>query len=286
MAELSYDDFAYHAYTTAYFKLEASEDKQSDIVFYGYQEEVGELLNNTDHPEALTSKLWGQEVDPAVGQQLDEDETSEAGDVLYFVTAAGMLRNISLREMMLDGLERYTGQSDITASETFSAFDGQLRGRMSDPVPQDYRPNYHTLKLWDFAPFHDTLHIVLSEPTYAKGPLQLIGDGRYALERLHSNFGRFMLPESSNDDEFIASAGLVLGGLSIVLQHRFNSSMKAAALNNIAKRERRLERKALLYGNDPERSRPAHVPRPQLGSDESTRNNLLEAALPFNVEHL
>lgn len=280
MTELTYDDYTYHAYTTAFFKDEVDAEEQSKIVFYGYQEEVGELLTDETYPEELTSKLWGLPVSHDASDALDHNKTSEAGDVLYFIAAAGMIRNISLREMMKAGLERYTGQTDISGLETFSHFDHSLRNNMGEPVPLNYRPNYHTWKVWDFAPFEDTLDIVMSEPTYAKGPLRLIGDGRYALDRLHSTFGRFMLPETSNEEEFISAAGLVLGGLSIVLQNRFNSSLEVAARNNINKRERRLAAHTLRHGKDEERSRLSSEPRPTLSAEESTYLNLLNADLP------
>lgn len=190
-----------------------------------------------------------------------------------------MLRNVPLRDMMHQAVERYTGMASM-GNETFAALDHQLSDRMSPAVPADYRPDYHTWSLWDFAPFEDTLHIVMAEPAYAKGPLTLIGDGRYALERLHRTFGRFMLPEYGREEEFLASAGLVLGGLSIVLQHRFDSSLTVAAQNNIAKRERRAASQSLRDGQDIERSRPAGQPRPQLDEQAITRHYLHDAPLP------
>jgi hypothetical protein len=91
---------------------------------------------------------------------------------------------------------------------------------------------------------------------------------------------RFISPESSTDEEFLAAAGLALGGLSIVLQARFNSSLHAAALNNIEKRERRQRSGALKDGLDIERSRAFGVSRSRLTYEESEQNNLLSAPLP------
>jgi hypothetical protein len=151
---------------------------------------------------------------------------------------------------------------------------------MDDRVPSGYRPNYHTWKQWDFAPFEDGMHILLREPAYAKGPLKLIPDGRYALERLHSTLGLYMSPESGSEEEFLAAAGLALGGLSIVLQNRFNSSLEAAAVSSIRKRERRQAAGALENGADPERSRRQDKQRVRISLSDNTTRNLLEAPLP------
>lgn len=259
MSELSFDDYAYHAWTTAFFLEQEDAADRFHTVFYGYNEEVDELLADDRFPQELTAQLWGHDVEPGIAAQLSHSLTAEAGDILYYITAAGLLRNIPLRELMHEGLGRYTGENPALADETFQEFDERLHGRMAAPVPTGYRPSYSTWKLWDLAPFVDTMHIVLAEPAYAKGPLTLIGDGRYALDRLHSTFGRLMLPELGSDEEFLASAGLALGSLSVVLQHRFDSSLTAAAENNIAKRERREQSGTLRSGTDIERSRRPHT---------------------------
>lgn len=280
MIEISADDYAYHARSTAYYLDYQDKHEQWNTIFYGYNEEVNELLTDKTYPRELTAKLWGRAIDTEVATRLDADKRSEAGDVLYFINAAGMLRGIPLRDMLAEGLKRYIGQVPVAMTESIGDFDQHIAGRMGTAVPEDYKPDYHTWKLWDFAPFEDTLHILLSEPTYAKGPLQMIGDGRYALERLLSTFGRFMRPETGKEEEFVSAAALTLGGLSLVLQHRFNSSLEEAAQNNMAKRERRLELETLEAGEDSERSRPAHEARPQISIEQNTANNLLNAPLP------
>lgn len=279
MSKRSFDDYAYHAWTTAFFLDNPDPAARNDAVFYGYNEEVSELLDDEDYPRELTATLWGWDVDADIAAYLQQSKTSEAGDILYYVTASGMLRNVPLRDMMHQAVERYTGAAAIGV-DTFEDFDARLQDRMSPAVPTDYRPNYHTWTLWDFAPFEDTLHIVMAEPAYAKGPLTLIGDGRYALERLHRTFGRFMLPEHGSAEEYIASASLVLGGLSIVLQHRFDSSLAAAVDNNIDKRERRAAAQSLAAGQDAERSRPIDQPRPRPSSDDITAHHLHNAPFP------
>lgn len=280
MTEISADDYAYHARSTAYYLDYPDERKQWDTVFYGYNEEVNELLTDKIHPKELTAKLWGWNVETKLTSILEADKVSEAGDVLYFINAAGMLRGIPLREMLIEGIKRYTGEIPIAMNEMLSDFDYHIAGRMGEAVPEEYKPNYHIWKMWDFAPFEDTLHIVLSEPTYAKGPLRMIGDGRYALDRLLSTFGRFMMPETSKEEEFVSAAGLALGGLSLVLQHRFNSSLAEAAQNNMAKRERRLVFNTLVAGDDSERSRPVNQPRPRIDIEQNTAENLLNAPFP------
>jgi hypothetical protein len=279
MNRLSFDDYAYHAWTTAYY-LDKPEAEQADIIYYGYNEEVGELLTDETHPVELTSKLWGIEVADDVSVTLNREKVPEAGDILYFIAAAGMLRGIALRDIASEAAVRYTGEYPVDEIETFSQLDGLLHGSIGDRVPDGYKPNYHTWKQWDFAPFEDGMHILLREPTYAKGPLKLIPDGRYALERLHSTLGLYISPETGNNEEFLAAAGLALGGLSVVMQHRFDSSLTAAAVNSIQKRERRQAANALERGADAERSRPQHQERIRIGREENTRRNLLEAQLP------
>jgi hypothetical protein len=238
------------------------------------------LLTDTENPTELTSKLWGLPVGEDVAKKLDQEKLAEAGDILYFVSAAGLQRDIPLREIGKEAIEHYTGSDAIVWDGTISHFDWLLAGRMAEQVPPAYKPNYSTWKLWDFAPFENGLHIVLREPTHSKGPLTLIPDGRYALERLFSTFGRFMLPETSTDAEFLASAALALGGLSIVLQARFNSSLTRAAQNSITKRERRQALGTLVSGNDSERSRKQVDDRVTITDEQGTINNLLHAALP------
>ncbi len=280
MNKLTFDDYAYDARNTAFFLGAESEKEQLKIVHQGFNEEVGELLTDERYPLELTSKLWGIEVDQSVSEQLDADKISEAGDVLYYITAAGALRNIALRDIAREAVEHYSGTNAWTWDESIGGLDRVLVDQMGGRVPETYRPDYLTWKMWDFAPFEDGLHIVLREPSYAKGPLRLISDGRYALERLHSTFGRFMHPESSTDDEFVSSAALALGSLSIVLQNRFNGSLLEAAENNMLKRKRRQELDTLRDGIDAERSRTVGQERPVMDDEESTKNNLLDAPIP------
>lgn len=279
MNTLTFDDYAYDARNTAFF-LDVEEKERFKLIHDGFNEEVGELLTDDQYPVELTSKLWGMAVERDVSKQLDKEKLSEAGDVLYYIAAAGVLRNIALKDIAAEAIERYSGANADLWNESIDGFDRALVGRMGGQVPEAYRPDYHTWKMWDFAPFEDGLHIVLREPSYAKGPLQLIPDGRYALERLHSTLGRFMYPEASTDSEFVAAAGLALGGLSIVLQNRFNSSLLEAAENNMLKRERRQEVNALESGADTERSRVVGQERPVISDEDSTKNNLLNAPLP------
>jgi hypothetical protein len=277
--KLTFDDYAYHSWTTAFF-LDAQEQEQYKIVHSGFNEEIGELLTDQHYPVELTSKLWGITVSDEISQKLNSEKVSEAGDVLYYIAAAGILRNIPLRDIAAEAIEHYTGGSAVLWDESISGLDQALATRMGERVPEKYKPDYRTWKLWDFAPFENGLHIVLREPTYAKGPLQLIPDGRYALERLHSTLGRFMHPETSNDAEFIASAGLALGGLSIVLQNRFDGSLQAAAENNMAKTERRHQANTLKDGIDTERSRRLGHERLAISDEDGTNTNLLNAPLP------
>lgn len=57
MSELSFDDYAYHAWTTAFFLDEPDPTLRNDAVFYGYNEEVAELLGDDDYPRELTAQL-------------------------------------------------------------------------------------------------------------------------------------------------------------------------------------------------------------------------------------
>ena len=279
MAEITFDDYAYHAWTTAYY-LDEEPKTQATIIRGGYYEEISELLTDEEYPLELTSKLWGLPIDKDVSAKLDSDKTSEAGDVLYFITAAGAMRGIQLREIARSAMHKYLGDVPVTTNDTLVDFDNRLANLMGPAVPSEYRPNYHTWKMWDFAPFESGLHIVLRNPQESKGPLRLIPDGRYALERLCSALGTFLLPEVSNDEEFLAAAGLALGGISVVLQSRFNSSLRMAALRNIEKRERRQENGLLKDGVDAERSRRMGQERVQPTHEEAVSNNLLNAPLP------
>ncbi|MCA9325169.1 hypothetical protein KDA23_03850 [Candidatus Saccharibacteria bacterium] len=279
MNRLTFDDYAYHARGTALF-LDLETHEQFDIVHTGFNEEVGELLTDQDYPVELTSKLWGLETDEVISEWLNKSKSSEAGDVLYYIAAASALRGIPLRDIASEAIERYTGESALLWDETIIGLDSALTEQMARAVPDGYRPNYLTWKMWDFAPFENGLHILMREPVYAKGPLRLIPDGRYALERLHSTFGRLMSPEASSDDEFVVAGALTLGGLSIVLQNRFGSSLHQAAANNIVKRERRHALDQLREGSDAERSRELGKPRQVISDDEGTNNNLLNAPLP------
>jgi len=279
MNRLTFDDYAYHAWTTAYYLDEPPAEKHK-IIHSGFNEELGELLTDERHPTELTAKLWGLPIDETISQKLDTDKSSEAGDVLYYISSAALLRNIALRDIAGDSIERYTGTNPITWDETITDFDEHVANRIGERVPENYKPNYDTWKLWDFAPFEDGLHIVLREPTYSKGPLTLISDGRYALERLHSTLGRFMSPEVSTDQDFMSSASLALGALSIVLQDRFNSSLAEVAQHNIIKRVRRQALGALKDGADAERSRKSGTERAIITDTQGTLNNLLNAPLP------
>ncbi len=280
MSEVTFDDYAYHAWSTSFYLDEINEAKQRAILFYGFNEEVNELLTDDVNPHELTSMLWGRTVDSVTAQKLSIDKTSEAGDILFFIAAISNVRRISLTTIMREGAERYGGQSVDNDIKTFEQFDKQLAGHMAAEVPVDYRPDYAKWKIWDFAPFENSLDIVLREPTYAKGPLSLIGDGRYALERLHNNLGQYFLPEHVSENDFISSAGLAVGGLSIVLQHRFNSSLTAAVENNINKRERRALSGNLRNGNDHERSRSIDSERSKLELNEASEINLSNSILP------
>jgi hypothetical protein len=279
MNRLTFDDYSYHAWTTAFY-LDEEPGEQLRIIHSWFNEELGELLTDDTHPAELTAKLWGLDVEQDISQKLNKDKLSEAGDILYFISSAGLLRNIPMRDIANEAIQRYTGSEPIGRDETIDDFDEILTGRMAERVPENYKPNYHTWKLWDFAPFEDGLHILLRDPEYSKGPLQLIPDGRYALERLLSTLGRFMPPEVSTQEEFIASAGLALGGLSIVLGARFDASLADAARNNMQKRERRQMMGALKAGADEERSRKIGEERITISDEQSTANNLLNAPLP------
>ncbi len=280
MSEVTFDDYAYHAWSTSYFLNEPSEKEQANTLFYGFNEEVNELLTDSEHSKELTAMLWGRDVDQTIAQKLSADKTSEAGDVLFYISAISKARNVPLEMIMREGADRYTGNSLESTCNTFEQFDDELRDHMGPAVPKDYKPDYRKWKLWEFAPFENTLEVLLREPTYAKGPLRLLGDGLYALERLHNNLGQYILPEHISEDEFISSAGLAVGGLSLVMQHRFNSSLAQAAISNIEKRERRALKNVLKDGHDPERSRPEGKERVKINLDEATRINLFEADLP------
>lgn len=280
MSEVTFDDYTYHAWNTSYFLNETDETQRRNTLFYGFNEEVNELLTDTQHPKELTAKLWGWEVDQDIDTKLSADKTSETGDILFYISAIARVHNISLTTIMREGADRYTGGSLGSSCETFQQFDEEVHGRMGNPVPKDYRPDYSKWKLWDFAPYESTLEILLREPTYAKGPLRLLGDGRYALDRLCNNLGQYFLSERISEDEFVSSAGLAVGALSLVMQHRFDSSLASAATNNISKRERRVQMDILEDGDDPERSRPKGKERLKIDLQESTEMNLLNAELP------
>lgn len=279
MNSLTFDDYAYHARNTAYY-LDLDDQQQHKIIHNGFNEEVGELLTDDTHPEALTSKLWGLPIDDKVSTYFDQTKLSEAGDILYFISAAASLRGVQLRDIALEAIKRFTSESGVTWDESITGFDAYLTNQIDPSVPQNYKPNYAVWKLWDFAPFEDGLHITLRDPIYAKGPLRLIPDARYALESLHSTLARNLHPKISDNETFTSAASLALGSLSIILQGRFNGSLYTAAQNNIAKRERRQLIGALENGTDHERSRKPTTKRKSISDEENTFLNLLNAPQP------
>jgi hypothetical protein len=285
VSELTFDDYGYHARTTAYFLDEPDPEKRLDTVVFGCREELNELLTDPNSPSELRELYWGREIDPDTQQQLQADKTSEAGDVLFYIAAAGMLRKTPLRQVAAKAIELYSGESSRAVNHTIAELDNAVRQNMPARVGESYRPEYVAMQMFGVSPFQEDL----SPPgsfdelgIVAQGPLFLHSDGLYALERLGRNFGDSIASNLASGETYVHEAALLLGGLSATLQNRLGSSLVEAAHMNIDKRERRAAANTLAAGQDPERSRPAGKARPRLSGPESTQLALL--GIPADME--
>lgn len=274
--KLTFDDYFEHAKSTAYFLAEPDLDKQRQIVDFGFTEEVNELLTDNELQSELRDVFWGRDVPAEVKDQLRTEKTSEAGDVLYFVAASCMLRQIPFNQISTRAIRLFTGNENFNSYGTFEEFDDVMQDRMVSEVPPDYHPDYFAMQFWNLSPFDeeqsgddsfDGLGFV------NKGPLVLDYDGLFALERLSRNCGAFLTGDL--EEWSIRDSALMLGALSAVLQNRFDSSLEEAAEVNIVKRDRRARANAVLSGEDEERKRPNGKPRPDLNGWDSTVLNLI-----------
>jgi hypothetical protein len=285
VSELTFDELAHHAWTTSYFLNDPDPEKRQDTVVFGCREELNELLTDPNNPDELRELYWGREIDPGTRQQLQEDKASEAGDVLYYVAAAGMLRNIPLRQVASRTIELYSGEGDRAVNGTLAELDAAVGQNMGVSVSESYKPEYVAMQMFGVSPFVESL----SPPGsfnklggVVRGPLFLRPDGLYALERLGRNFGDSIASNLASGETYIHEAALLLGGLSTILQNRLGSSLVEAAQMNIDKRERRAAANTLAAGQDSGRSRPAGKARPRLTGPESTQLALL--GIPADME--
>lgn len=262
------------ARSTAFFLEGADTSAQFQRIYFGFNEEVSELLGDAYHPTELSDVLCGCATPPpTVLAKLAEDKVSEVGDVLYYVTAAGFLHGTTLKEAVQSGFRLFTGQ--LSAQDvSFKDFDAAMQDRMAKPRAGSHL-DYFSMQLYDVPPF-DTPGFNPAQPSQSKGLLRLTADGRYVLERLTRYFSeRILSPETQERQDFTAAAGLVLGGLSAVLQNRFGRTLQDAARNNVEKRARRYKAHTLEDGLDPERSRKPDQSRPVIAGYHNTQRNLV-----------
>lgn len=275
MNRLTFDDYAYHAWTTAYFLDVPADKERQQTVEFGFREEVNELLTDTEHPVELRNMFWGRNINPQIRHTLSLGKTSEAGDILFYLSAAGMLRRTPLRQVGAQAIKLYTGDENYSSNDTFTELDQIMKNRMVECVPEWYNPEYFGMQFFGITPFDEEM---CSPDSFdglgnaVKGPLSLGADGLYVLERLSRDCGEYLTYGPQKN--FVSDSALLLGALSAVLQNRFNSSLAEAAELNIIKRERRATADTLQTGGDTERSRPLEQERPRISGWESTQMNL------------
>ena len=278
MSELTFDDYSYHAFGTSYFLGDPDETRQQETVYFGFHEEVNELLTDKVHSEELTALYRGQAVNGPVRQELAKDKVSEAGDVLFYIAAACLLEHVPLRDVGAKAIELYSGQNEAGENVSLAHLDAATANRMMPQVRQGYSPNYFGMQFFNLPPYELSVlpkGAFDSDGDVVRGPLTLLADGLYVLERLSRSFGN-IITDNFSTDYYVREAALLMGGLSAVLQNRLGSSLAEAARVNMQKRERRAAENTLRGGSDPERSRDVDQSRPQIGGYFSTELNLLE----------
>lgn len=280
MSELTFDDYSYHALGTSYFLDERDPVRRGQTIYFGFHEEINEFLTDPAHGQELTALYRGQEVDDSVRQELSKDKISEAGDVLFYIAAAGLMNHVPLREVGARAVELYSGQDAATEDESFAELDVATADKMMPQVRPDYSPNYFGMQFFNLPPYEISVlpkGALDSGGNIAHGPLTLLADGLYALERLSRSFGNLIRMDEltgQSRDYYVREAALLMGGLSAVLQNRLGSNLAEAAKVNMQKRERRAAKNTLQGGSDPERSRGADQTRPRIGGYLSTELNL------------
>ncbi len=271
MTEVTIKQFAEHARSTAFFLEEPDQLKRYKEIFYGVSEEVDELLSpaNVSGGE-LTTALWGYRTENH--KEIRERLCSEAGDVLYFVAAACMLRGVEL-----DAVLRTGGIGE----PTFGELDDRFRSAMEHPPGVEPKVNWFALQFWNISPLRgqrDETGVkifsgVTNEPMFT-------ANGRWLLNNVLRQLIDYSVPFEEDDGsygEFQTTACLSVAALSAVLTGRFDSSLAMAAEKNMEKRERRKQAGTLKSGEDIDRSRPPQEERPRLPGYEVTFSSVLLA---------
>jgi NTP pyrophosphatase (non-canonical NTP hydrolase) len=278
MSNVSFESYQSDVLDTAYYLDEPLENQQK-IIYFGFNEEVNELLTERQHPEEYVNLLWGREVEPGIKQDMVDSKKSEVGDVLYYISAACSQRNIRLGLVATKSFELFI--DDIKELESFEELDEALEDKIALEVPNSYSPDYSSMQMWNMPPWQDITSGILNEPDKLRPPLSLQADALYALERISRTFSEILsYPELYNDKRFIANAALVLGGLCVVSQARLETPLSQAAEANMTKRSRRIKSHTLEEGWDIDRSRASGEDRPNFESFDNTRANLLNQPIP------
>lgn len=259
---LTISGFEQTAVAHSWFLENPNPQERHDIIYYGLNEEIDELLRNDTHPESHIRMLWGQETtDPEHAAIIAHQFEGEAGDVLYYLTAGCMLHEVALETVCERGVAIVAGHEQ--AITTISDIDSLLSDKMEQSKPVSYKPSYFQMQFFGAPAFHraDGDWHTPYEPTNSQS-LQLVGDGLYALERTLRDASEFI--GGYPREQFITNSGLAIAALSIVLQNRFDSSLDKAAHRYITKAERRARNAVQQEGADEERSRPVGQERERL----------------------
>lgn len=283
MTGLTLDAFQADARATSFFLNDPRPLSPHGVIYYGFSEEVNELLLDDTYETALSSMLLGrQNVPEHARAELISDKTAEAGDILYYIAAAHMLRGALLEDSARAGMALFTGSAMVPTPITLTDFDRSVSGHMRSPLARTFEPDYMQMQMYNLSLFegdgYNHFH-----PADSNGPLTLTHDGRYGLDRIIRAYADEI---DSNDfqapsKDFLAVSGLLLGALSVVLQHRFGTSLEEAAINNMLKRDRRKEAGTLQTGADTGRSRALGDARPRFHGFDTTITNLVFAAPPL-----
>jgi hypothetical protein len=276
MNKLSFEAYQQSTLETAYY-LDESSANQHDIIYYGFNEEVNELLTDNKYPQEYTALLRGMSLSPRTKESLKIAKESEIGDVIYYISAAASIRDIKLGSIAGKATELFTGDDHHPVS-IFTELDEPLKDKLAQKVSARYSPNYFGMQMFNLPPFEDINSGTLEKLDEIEGPLTLTADGLYAFERISRRLSEELRTPKSGADFEIAAA-LTLGALSVIAQGRLAITLEEAAAYNITKRERRALAHTLSEGWDSERSRATGTLRPQLDGFKNTQVNLLGFSL-------
>ena len=286
MTEVSLASYESLVSKTAYFMQLPTQSQRAALVQRRLREETAELLTRQDPAEdtELRKLLWGEAAVAEANQSIASEQVSEAGDVLYLLTAAGRVMGIPLSKLARSGIAAYTGISRPPVPETIAVLDRAVQNRIAPKVPAGWNPDYMQMQYWGALPYYPDpvtgfVPAELADRTRItadRAPVFLIADGLYVLERLLRNAADCVgSPSALEKQLFLASAGLALGALSAVTQSRLASSLNEAAAVNTGKLERRLSAGTLQHGIDTERSRGEGEQRPVYAIGETVTEEIL-----------